>query len=205
MEQEKEFISLSEAARLASVSSMTIRRFAKKLQASDNPDDTASVKVLFDKNPYGKKYYVTKDKVMSEFRVTGVASHVNDTVITTGSEGVTSLLNESIAVLKGELDKKNDTIKRLIGELGEYRKAQTESAKANRLTRLLQYPAEKIELVRRLVSGETTAPEKKKADYVEADFTQAEFGETQEVIDADSQPEPGSNSEDAHFSQGTHP
>ncbi|KPJ55835.1 MAG: hypothetical protein AMJ42_06165 [Deltaproteobacteria bacterium DG_8] len=55
MNSDKEFISLSEAAKLANVSSMTIRRFAKKLQVSNNPDDAYSVKVLSDKNPYGKK------------------------------------------------------------------------------------------------------------------------------------------------------
>ena len=91
MENEKEFISLSEAAKLANVSSMTIRRFAKKLQASDNPDDTCSVKVLSDKNPFGKKYQIAKDKVMSGFSVTGVTPHVNDTVITNGNEDAQEL------------------------------------------------------------------------------------------------------------------
>jgi len=119
MDSEKEFISLSEAAKLANVSSMTIRRFAKKLQASGNPDDACSVKVLTDKNPYGKKYFVVKGKVMSAFNVTGVNSQVNDAVITNGNEGLTSLLSESITVLKDELDRKNETIKRLIGEISE--------------------------------------------------------------------------------------
>ncbi len=99
MENKKDFISLSEAAKIANVSSMTIRRFAKKLQASGNSDDACSVKVLTDKNPYGKKYYIAKDKVMSAFNVTGVNSHVNDAVITNGNEGLTSLLSESITVL----------------------------------------------------------------------------------------------------------
>jgi len=45
------------------------------------------------------KYYVAKDKVMSEFNVTGVTSHVNDTVITNDNEELSSILNESIRVL----------------------------------------------------------------------------------------------------------
>lgn len=192
MENEKEFISLSEAAKLANVSSMTIRRFAKKLQASDNPDDTCSVKVLSDKNPFGKKYQIAKDKVMSGFSVTGVTPHVNDTVITNGNEGLSSILNESIRVLKGELEKKNDTIKRLINELSEYRKTQTESARANRLTKLLKYPAEKIELVRRLVSGETTTPEKQTVKDNESKSKQPEPIEVQTVTDIEIQPEKGS-------------
>jgi len=67
MENEKEFISLAEAAKLTNVSSMTIRRLAKKLQASDNLDDIYFVKVLSDKNPFGKKCQIAKDKVMSDF------------------------------------------------------------------------------------------------------------------------------------------
>ena len=192
MESDKEFISLSEAAKLANVSSMTIRRFAKKLQASNRPDDACSVKVLADNNPFGKKYQIAKDKVMSEFSVTGVNAHVNDTVITNGNENLEKILNESITVLKGELDKKNETIKRLIGELGEYRKAQTESARANRLTKLLKYPAEKIELVRRLVSGETTSQEKKKAEYTESELEQPEPIEVQGFTNIEIQPEQGS-------------
>jgi hypothetical protein len=191
MDSDKEFISLSEAARLANVSSMTIRRFAKKLQATGNPDDACSVKVLTDKNPYGKKYYIAKDKVMSAFNVTGVNSQVNETVITNGNEGLTSLLSESITVLKDELDRKNETIKRLIGEVSEYRKAQTESARANRLTKLLKYPAEKIELVRRLISGETTNQEKKTIEYIEPEFTQQEPVQVHAVIDGEEQTEQG--------------
>jgi len=193
MDSEKEFISLSEAAKLANVSSMTIRRFAKKLQASGNPDDACSVKVLTDKNPYGKKYFVVKGKVMSAFNVTGVNSQVNDAVITNGNEGLTSLLSESITVLKDELDRKNETIKRLIGEISEYRKAQTESARASRLTKLLKYPAEKIELVKRLVSGEPTTQEKKKVGYFEPEPIQPEPLQVQVIRDAEEQTEQGSD------------
>ena len=191
MDIDKEFISLSEAAKFANVSSMTIRRFAKKLQASDNPDDSHFVKVLSDKNPFGKKYQIAKDKVMSEFNVTGVTSHVNDTVITNDNGSLTTLLNESITTLKGELDKKNEVIKRLIGELSEYRKAQTESARANRLTKLLKYPNEKIELVRRLISGETTAQEKKTSEYIEPEPKQTEPIEVQVISEAEQQPKEG--------------
>ena len=77
MENEKEFISLSEAAKLAKVSSMTNRRFAKKLQVSNNQDDAHSVRVLSDNNPFGKKYQIARDKVMSAFNVTEVNSVLN--------------------------------------------------------------------------------------------------------------------------------
>jgi len=201
MDSEKEFISLSEAAKLANVSSMTIRRFAKKLQASGNPDDACSVKVLTDKNPYGKKYFVVKGKVMSAFNVTGVNSQVSDAVITNGSANLTTLLNETITVLRSELDRKNETIKRLIGEISEYRKAQTESARASRLTKLLKYPAEKIELVRRLVSGKTTTQEKKKVEYIESESINPEPIQVQAVIDAEKISEQGSEIDRADPSQ----
>jgi len=192
MDSEKEFISLSEAAKLANVSSMTIRRFAKRLQATGNPDDACSVKVLTDKNPYGKKYFVAKDKLMLAFNVTGVNSQVSDAVITNGSANLTTLLNETITVLRSELDKKNETIKRLIGEISEYRKAQTESARASRLTKLLKYPADKIELVRRLVSGETTTQERKKVEYIESESNQPESLQVQAEVDAERQAKEGS-------------
>ena len=130
--------------------------------------------------------------MMSEFNVTGVTYRVNDTVITNDNESLTSLLNESITVLKGELDKKNEVIKRLIGELSEYRKAQTESARANRLTKLLKYPNEKIELVRRLISGETTAQEKKTPEYIQPEPKQTEPIEVQVISEAEKQPKEGS-------------
>ena len=60
------------------------------------------------------------------------------------------------------------------------------------MTKLLKYPNEKIELVRRLISGETTAQEKKTSEYIQPESKQPEPIEVQVISEAERQPKEGS-------------
>jgi len=161
---DKKFISLAEAAKLTGLSSMTIRRLAKRLENSENPEDINNVTLVNDnKSPTGKKYLIALDKLMSEYSVTPVEEHDNN-IVNVG-DGST-MTDELLTILKEELKNKETTIKTLLKQVEEYRTAQTEAARASRLTRLLKYPEAKIELVRHLVSGELPKKPEIKTDNV---------------------------------------
>jgi hypothetical protein len=184
---EKKFISLAEAAKLTGLSSMTIRRLAKRLQSSENPEDINNVTLVNDnKSPTGKKYLIAQDKLMSEYSVRPVEEHDNNIVNVGDGSTVT---DELLTILKEELKNKEATIKTLLKQVEEYRTAQTEAARASRLTRLMKYPEAKIELVRRLVSGEPPKkPEVKTDNIIDIDTIKREPLETQAVSSIEEKP-----------------